>query len=60
MPVIEGPATAGTRLGANIRVPSAGSCGFKIEIQPRFDYGRKPTRLEAFDHGGGVRAETWS
>src|SRR6185312_9753191 len=30
---------------------------FAIEIQPRFDYGRKPHELEAFEHGGVFRSE---
>ena len=40
MPVIEGPATGRHRLVRNIRVVR-GVMRFAIEIQPRFDYGRK-------------------
>jgi GH15 family glucan-1,4-alpha-glucosidase len=56
MPVIEGPATGRHRLVRNIRVVR-GVMRFKIEIQPRFDYGRKGHELEAFDHGGVFRSE---
>ena len=50
MPVIEGPATDRHRLVRNIRVVR-GVMRFAIEIQPRFDYGRKPHTLELSDHG---------
>src|SRR4029079_1912433 len=43
------------RLVRNIRVVR-GVMPFAIEIQPRFDYGRKPHELEAFEHGGVVRS----
>jgi GH15 family glucan-1,4-alpha-glucosidase len=56
MPVIEGPATGRHRLVRNIRVVR-GVMPFAIEIQPRFDYGRKPHELEAFEHGGVFRSE---
>jgi GH15 family glucan-1,4-alpha-glucosidase len=56
MPVIEGPATDRHRLVRNIRVVR-GVMRFAIEIQPRFDYGRKPHTLEAHEHGGVFRSE---
>ena len=56
MPVIEGPATGRHRLVRNIRVVR-GVMRFAIEIQPRFDYGRKQHELEAFEHGGVFRSE---
>ena len=55
MPVIEGPATGRHRLVRNIRVVR-GVMPFAIEIQPRFDYGRKGHELEALDHGGVFRS----
>ena len=45
MPVIEGAATRRHRLVRNIRVVR-GEMRFAIEIQPRFDYGRKPHELD--------------
>ena len=56
MPVIEGPATGRHRLVRNIRVVR-GVMRFAIQIEPRFDYGRKPHELEAFEHGGVFRSE---
>ena len=53
MPVIEGPATGRHRLVRNIRVVR-GVMRFAIEIEPRFDYGRKRHELEAFEPGGRV------
>jgi GH15 family glucan-1,4-alpha-glucosidase len=50
MPVIEGAATSRHRLVRNIRVVR-GVMRFAIEIQPRFDYSRKPHKLEISDHG---------
>ena len=50
MPVIEGAATDRHRLVRNIRVVR-GVMRFAIEIQPRFDYGRKPHKLELSEHG---------
>jgi GH15 family glucan-1,4-alpha-glucosidase len=54
MPVIEGPATNRHRLVRNIRVVR-GVMRFAIEIQPRFDYGRKRHELEAAEYGGVFR-----
>ncbi len=56
MPVIEGGATARHRLVRHIRVVR-GVMRFAIEIQPRFDYGRKPHELEISEHGGVFRSE---
>ena len=56
MPVIEGPATGRHRLVRNIRVVR-GVMRFAIEIQPRFDYGRKRHEMEIFEHGGVFRSE---
>src|SRR5262249_36695013 len=50
MPVIEGGASDRHRLVRNIRVVR-GVMRFAIEVQPRFDYGRKPHELEVSDHG---------
>jgi GH15 family glucan-1,4-alpha-glucosidase len=56
MPVAEGPATGRHRLVRNIRVVR-GVMRFAIEIQPRFDYGRKPHELELSEHGAVFRSE---
>jgi GH15 family glucan-1,4-alpha-glucosidase len=50
MPVIKGPATGRHRLVRNIRVVR-GVMRFAIEVQPRFDYGRQPHKLEITEHG---------
>jgi len=51
MPVIEGAATDRHRLVRNIRVVR-GVMRFAIELQPRFDYGRQPHKLEPSEYGG--------
>ena len=56
MPVIEGPATGRHRLVRNIRVVR-GVMRFAIEIQPRFDYGRKPHTMEISGSGVVFRSE---
>jgi GH15 family glucan-1,4-alpha-glucosidase len=56
MPVIEGPATERHRLVRIIRVVR-GVMRFVIEIQPRFDYGRKPHQVEMGEHGVVFRSE---
>src|SRR5438093_3582726 len=56
MPVIEGAATGRHRLVRNIRVVR-GVMRFAIEIQPRFDYGRKGHEMEAAENGGVFRSE---
>ena len=50
MPVIEGKATDRHRLVRLMRVVR-GTMRYRIEIQPRFDYGRKPHKLELYDPG---------
>ena len=50
MPVAEGPATDRHRLVRLIRVVR-GTMRFVAEIQPRFDYGRKPHKVEATSDG---------
>ena len=50
MPVLEGAATDRHQLVRNVRVVR-GVMRFAIELQPRFDYGRKPHKLEISDHG---------
>ena len=50
MPVLQGGATDRHRLVRNIRVVR-GVMRFAVEIQPRFDYGRKPHKLELSEHG---------
>jgi GH15 family glucan-1,4-alpha-glucosidase len=56
MPVIEGPATDRHRLVRNIRVVR-GTMRFAIEVQPRFDYGRKPHTLELSEDGAVFRSD---
>jgi len=55
MPVIEGAATERHRLVRNIRVVR-GVMRFAIDVQPRFDYGRKPHHLEVSEHGAIFRS----
>src|SRR3712207_1936336 len=50
MPVLEGRATDRHRLVRLLRVVR-GTMRFRMEIQPRFDYGRKPHKLEVYDDG---------
>ena len=50
MPVVEGEATNSHRLVRLVRVVR-GSMRFRMEIQPRFDYGRKPHELHLSDDG---------
>jgi GH15 family glucan-1,4-alpha-glucosidase len=56
MPVIEGPATDRHRLVRNIRVVR-GVMRFAIQIEPRFDYGRKPHTMEISESGVVFRSE---
>ena len=56
MPVTGSTATDRHRLVRNIRMVR-GVMRFAIEIQPRFDYGRKPHTLELSEHGGVFRSE---
>src|SRR5215216_6817441 len=50
MPVVEGEATDSPRLVRLLRVVR-GTMRFRLEIQPRFDYGREPHKLELNDDG---------
>src|SRR5215212_211238 len=50
MPVIEGEATDRHRLVRVVRVVR-GTMRFRMEIQPRFDYGRQPHKLQLYDDG---------
>jgi GH15 family glucan-1,4-alpha-glucosidase len=50
MPVIDGPATDRHRLVRNIQVVR-GSMRFVIDLQPRFNYGRTPHKLDVTDQG---------
>jgi GH15 family glucan-1,4-alpha-glucosidase len=56
MPVAEGGATDRHRLVRNIQVVR-GTMRFKIEIQPRFDYGRATHKLELTDSGGVFQSD---
>ena len=56
MPVIEGRVTDRHRLVRNIRVVR-GTMRFRIEVEPRFDYGRKKHKVELSAHGVVFRAE---
>jgi GH15 family glucan-1,4-alpha-glucosidase len=56
MPVIEGAATGRHRLVRNIRVVR-GVMRFAIQIEPRFDYGRKPHQMEITEQGVVFRSE---
>ena len=56
MPVIEGPATERHRLVRNVRVVR-GVMRFAIQIEPRFDYGRKPHTVEISDGGAVFRSD---
>src|SRR5215216_4797329 len=50
MPVVEGEATDSPRLVRLLRVVR-GTMSFRMEIQPRFDYGRKPHDLHLSEEG---------
>jgi GH15 family glucan-1,4-alpha-glucosidase len=50
MPIVEGSATDRHRLVRLVRVVR-GTMRFRMEIQPRFDYGRKPHELHLSDDG---------
>jgi GH15 family glucan-1,4-alpha-glucosidase len=53
MPVLEGKATDRHRLVRLVR-GVRGTMRFQMEIQPRFDYGRKPHKLELYDPDGAL------
>jgi GH15 family glucan-1,4-alpha-glucosidase len=56
MPVIEGAATDRHRLVRIIRVVR-GVMRFAVDLQPRFDYGRKPHKLETSEYGAVFAAD---
>ena len=56
MPVIDGAATDRHRLVRNIRVVR-GVMRFAIQIEPRFDYGRKPHTMDISESGVVFRSE---
>src|SRR5436305_12749854 len=51
MPVTDTGATDRHRLVRQLKVVR-GTMRFAMDLQPRFDYGRKPHKLEASEHGG--------
>jgi GH15 family glucan-1,4-alpha-glucosidase len=53
MPVVEGRATDRHRLVRLVRVVR-GTMRFRMEIQPRFDYGRKPHELQLYGDDGAL------
>jgi GH15 family glucan-1,4-alpha-glucosidase len=55
MPVLEGEATDRHRLVRLVRVVR-GTMRFRMEIQPRFDYGRKPHELQLYGDDGALFA----
>ena len=56
MPVAGGQATDRHRLVRQVRVVR-GTMQFVVDIQPRFDYGRKPHKLELSDDGALFQAD---
>jgi GH15 family glucan-1,4-alpha-glucosidase len=50
MPPITGPATDRHRLVRQVRVVR-GTMKFEVDLQPRFDYGRKPHKLDLTENG---------
>src|ERR1700674_3270980 len=55
MPVIIGRATARHRVGRMLGV-ARGTMRFKMELQPRFDYGRAKHKIEISEHGAIMRS----
>src|SRR5215218_3481143 len=53
MPVLEAEATDRHRLVRLVRVVR-GTMRYRMEIQPRFDYGRKPHKMEFYDPDGAI------
>ena len=53
MPVFEGRATDRHRLVRLVRVVR-GTMRFRMDVQPRFDYGRKPHNLQLYDPDGAL------
>jgi GH15 family glucan-1,4-alpha-glucosidase len=56
MPVIEGKATDRHRLVRQLRV-ARGSMKFRLDVQPRFDYGRAKHSVEVTDNGALFRSD---
>jgi GH15 family glucan-1,4-alpha-glucosidase len=56
MPVAGPRATDRHRLVRQLRVVR-GTMRFRIDLQPRFDYGRKPHKLELTEHGAVFQAD---
>jgi GH15 family glucan-1,4-alpha-glucosidase len=56
MPVVPGAATDRHRLVRHLRVVR-GSMRFVLDIQPGFDYARRPHELELSEHGAVFRAD---
>jgi pentatricopeptide repeat protein len=56
MPVIEGPPTDQHRLVRYLRV-ARGTMQFKVDLQPRFDYGRSGHTIEPSNVGAVIRGE---
>jgi GH15 family glucan-1,4-alpha-glucosidase len=56
MPVTGRTATDRHRLVRNIRVVR-GTMRFAVEVQPRFDYGRAPHKLELTEHGAMFQSD---
>jgi GH15 family glucan-1,4-alpha-glucosidase len=56
MPVAGATATDRHRLVRQLRVVR-GTMRFRIDLQPRFDYGRKPHKLELTEHGAVFQSD---
>jgi GH15 family glucan-1,4-alpha-glucosidase len=57
MPVIEGKPTEKHRLVRMLKV-ARGTMRFKIDLQPRFDYGRAKHTVEVTEHGALFRSDS--
>ena len=55
MPVIEGKATDRHRLVRMLRV-ARGTMAFRLDLQPRFDYGRAKHKIEITENGAVMRS----
>jgi GH15 family glucan-1,4-alpha-glucosidase len=55
MPVIEGKATGRHRLVRMLRV-ARGTMAFRLDLQPRFDYGRAKHKIEITENGAVMRS----
>jgi GH15 family glucan-1,4-alpha-glucosidase len=56
MPVLQGAATDRHRLVRQVRVVR-GTMPFAMDLQPRFDYGRKPHKLEVSENGAVFQSD---